>query len=99
MAGIKIGDRVGAIESSNEGRIKFYGYGTYQGRLVPKDKNVQFMGVSLKAINQPNHCIKLDNGELVWGCECWWGSEEKVKEMLAKAKTITFVPILRSNPR
>jgi hypothetical protein len=30
----------------------------------------------------PNPTIKLDTGKTVYGCECWWGSESKVKEMI-----------------
>ena len=31
-----------------------------------------------------NPRLKLDNGEVVWGCECWWGSEAKIKDMVEK---------------
>jgi len=29
-----------------------------------------------------NPRIRLDSGKIVWGCECWWGSEEGMKEHL-----------------
>jgi hypothetical protein len=29
-----------------------------------------------------NPRIRLDSGHVVWGAECWWGSEEKVKKQL-----------------
>ncbi len=31
-----------------------------------------------------NPCIKLDNGDIVWGRECWWGPEEEIKAQVAK---------------
>src|SRR6185437_10617072 len=41
-----------------------------------------------------NPRIKLDNGEVVWGRECWWGSEEEVKTKI-DGKTIVMCKILR----
>jgi hypothetical protein len=31
-----------------------------------------------------NPCIRLDSGDIVWGMECWWGPEEKVREQLER---------------
>lgn len=33
-----------------------------------------------------NPCIKLDNGETVWGYQCWWGPEDKVKASIGDRK-------------
>jgi len=43
--------------------------------LILTDEQVQ------EAINhfRLNPCIKLDNGEIVWGRECWWGDIEATK--------------------
>jgi hypothetical protein len=43
----------------------------------------------------PNPHIKLDDGKEVWGCECWWGPEDKIKAMVAdyEAKGAKIVPI------
>lgn len=70
----KVGDRVGAILSAKEGVVRFLGFGTYMGKEVPPE-NVGGFNIGL-----PNPKILLDNGEVVWGCECWWGPEEKVKK-------------------
>lgn len=77
-----IGDRVGAISHSKEDTVYFYGYGTYQGDSVPP-KNVGGFNIGC-----PNPEIKLDNGNSVYGCECWWGSEAKIKKELLKYKNI-----------
>lgn len=79
----KIGDRVGAILGSNEGTmtIEFLGYGTYTGDFIPSDA-VGFMGKTIAKLERTNPRIDLDSGQHVWGCECWWGSEDIVKERL-----------------
>lgn len=41
-----------------------------------------------------NPKILLESGEVVWGMECWWGSESKVKQMLENKK-VTIVSIER----
>ena len=41
-----------------------------------------------------NPKILLDSGDVVWGMECWWGSETKVKQMLENRK-VTLVAIER----
>lgn len=65
-----VGDRVGAILSADSTTVNLLGYGVYEGRVMNED------------IGFPNPCIKLDSGELVWGYQCWWGPEEKVKAMI-----------------
>jgi hypothetical protein len=35
-----------------------------------------------------NPRIKLDSGKTVWGCQCWWGPEDKIKERVMKRKVV-----------
>ena len=81
-----IGTRVGAILGSNKQTkvIDFLGYGVYEGDYVPQEA-VGMMADMLKEHKVNNPCIKLDSGQKVYGCECWWGSEEQVKEQLEDA--------------
>ena len=83
---VKVGDRVGAInglvEKDGKKVLEIFGFGTYIGEKVPEDDNVKFFGISLKEIGRANPCILLDNGKKVYGCECWWGPEEKVKKAI-----------------
>lgn len=37
-----------------------------------------------------NPRIRLDSGETIWGCQCWWASEDKVREAL-DGRTIVMV--------
>lgn len=64
----QIGMRIGAILSANRGTVKFLGYGTYQGDQVHPE------------FGFPNPKLVLDNGDTVWGCECWWGPEEQIRK-------------------
>lgn len=43
-----------------------------------------------------NPKIELDNGDVVWGAECWWGPEDKIDEQLDLAKEVRAVRIADS---
>jgi len=77
------GDRVGAISHSEGKRLFVFGYGVYLGHARPsecEEKPVGWMGDALVESDAENPLIRLDDGQHVWGCECWWGSEAYVKE-------------------
>lgn len=88
----KTGQRVGAVLSAHEDTVKFLGYGIYNGDHPPKEA-VGFMAETLYEGGVPNPQIKLDSGKVVYGCECWWGSEEKIKSQLEKYDKIIEVDI------
>jgi len=85
--GHKIGDRVGAIASANNDEIRVYGYGQYMGDVVPPPEITVF-GLSLAEMGHTNPKILLDSGQVVWGCECWWGPEDKIKESIGGRRVI-----------
>lgn len=35
-----------------------------------------------------NPKLELDNGDIVWGQECWWGSEEEVRRQFGNRKIV-----------
>ena len=84
----KKGDRVGAVLSSNEKIMYLLGYGTYEGDFVPGDEVVGFLAEEIRKLNLENPRIKLDNGKLVYGCECWWGSEDEIRKLESNHKVI-----------
>jgi hypothetical protein len=88
-----VGDRVGAILSASGDTCKLIGYGTYQGYHVPDDERVQIFGQSLKEIDRENPKIELDNGDIVWGCECWWGDEDAVKVEVSRYANVETIDI------
>ena len=85
---MKIGNRVGAIASADKEVVRFYGYGIYAGEEVPPKEVSEFHS----ELELKNPKIKLDNGKVVWGCQCWWGSEEKVKQMIGN-RTVEIVSL------
>lgn len=69
-----IGDRVGAILSANDQVVNLLGYGVYVGDEVHP------------GLGRPNPKIVLDNGDVVWGCECWWGPEGRIRQAIGDRK-------------
>ena len=85
----KIGERVGAILGQNEEEqtCKFFGYGIYEGDFV-LDENVKgHIADMMRELKIENPRIRLDTGKFVYGCECWWGSEKEIQEMLKKIES------------
>jgi len=78
---VRVGERVGAVLSSTGDEVLFLGYGVYEGDAVPREA-VGFMADALRGYGHKNPCLLLDSGKRVFGCECWWGSEACVREML-----------------
>jgi hypothetical protein len=87
----QIGDRVGALLKGEGDTVWLLGYGVYQGYQTPDPSlGVKFFGLDL---DHPNPCIKLDSGQLVFGCECWWGDEAGVKQTVARYAKVIDVDI------
>jgi len=87
-----IGQRVGAVSHSEEDTIFIFGYGTYAGDEVP-DSAGGWMGKMLAEEKVTNPKIVLDNGKVVWGCECWWGSEEQIQKAAAGFQHVVEIDI------
>lgn len=84
----KIGMRVGALKCAKMGFVEMYGYGVYEGDFVPPKETGGFN------IGIENPRIKLDNGDVVYGCECWWGEEVQFKKkFIEKAIEVKIVSI------
>jgi len=81
-----VGDRVGAILSMDESSVKLLGFGVYDGDLEPPMTPVgvtqgQFEEMTGSRFLNPR--ITLDNGSVVWGYQCWWGSESDVRAKIS----------------
>lgn len=76
------GDRVIAILSYDDqaGKVYSFGSGTYEGKFPLPEWALGYN------FGQENPKITLDNGDVVWGCECWWGSEECIKNLFPEDK-------------
>jgi hypothetical protein len=88
----KVGARVGAILEVNENNVKFFGYGKYVGDFVPQEA-VGFLATFFKDTQKKCPKIELDSGKIVYGCECWWEEEEKVKRILSSYDSVENVDI------
>lgn len=80
----KPGDRVGAICGSGvDGGVNFFGYGIYQGyHPLPVGTQTPFGVIEDERDSFPNPKILLDSGDVIYGCQCWWGNEEAVRAHL-----------------
>lgn len=87
----KKGERVIAIASQEDGVIYSFGSGVYTCDEIPPEGIIGPFG----QVITPNPKIELDTGEVVWGCECWWGPEEMVKERYLKegVKVVLITPL------
>ena len=83
----EVGARIGAILGSDDKTVKLLGYGVYEGDFVPPETTGGFN------TGRPNPRLKLDSGKVVWGCECWWGSEAKMKSEIEKWTAAGYVII------
>jgi hypothetical protein len=86
----KAGERVGAILGTKDKVVELLGYGIYEGDFDPDNPTkdspqaVGFVAEISRRDGRVNPRIRLDNGKIVWGCECWWGSENAVKARLSQ---------------
>jgi hypothetical protein len=85
----KIGDRVVAVFESADNIVKIFGEGIYDGDFVPYEAAGN-MAKMLSELDMKNPRIRLDNGKIVYGCECWWSSVDKFKE---QTKNMTIVQV------
>ena len=89
----KIGDRVGCFLSVVRNTALFLGYGTYVGDEVPPNEGQTSLTSYLSGLRKANPKIVLDSGDIVWGCECWWGPEEEVKAECARLEKVIPITI------
>jgi len=96
--------RVGAILSASDEEVRLLGYGAYLGEQHPPFGPFGFsydeivrdwaLGFDSAELAQAfcdayvNPCIRLDSGVVVWGMQCWWGDEERVKKMIGSRRVV-----------
>jgi len=98
----KVGTRVGAILEVNECDVKFLGFGQYVGDFIPEEA-VGFLATFFKETHKPCPRIKLDSGKTVYGCECWWEEEKRVKKVILQGHSLTqklvYYQSMKNDPR
>tara|TARA_S200002703_G_C3775790_1_gene238878 strand:- start:189 stop:509 length:321 start_codon:yes stop_codon:yes gene_type:complete len=101
----EVGTRVFAVLSANEDEVRLIGCGKYLGDLPisDADENVRLFGMSPQEVSEHapdlcNPCLEMDDGTIVWGCECWWGPEDNMDEM-TKGRKIVDVDITKERAK
>jgi len=56
--------------------VHLLGFGVFDGDQVLPEQLALFEG-------HKNPRLTLDNGKQVWGIQCWWGAEDKIKDKIA----------------
>lgn len=94
FTGVPVGARVGVIQAADDDEVRLLGYGVRLEDSVPiqvagKHNTVlEMMHVS----NLTNPTMRLDDGTLVYGAECWWGPENSVKTWIGERRVINVKP-------
>jgi len=75
------GMRVGVFYSCTETTLALLGYGVYEGEEIPpEDILMPEVGPpALVGLALPK--LRLDDGQVAWGCEIWWEREAYVKTL------------------
>ena len=86
--GEPVGTRVKLVSHIDDDTIYCFGYGIYEGFKrpcdFPKDQRpAGLLGQILVENEHDNPCIKMDDGNYIWGCECWWGEAEDLEAIFA----------------
>lgn len=79
---IERGERVGAMLSRRGRALNLFGYGTYLGEQPVGKQAAGWIAKVVRGHKTTNPTILLDDGQLVWGCECWWGTEAQVRRLV-----------------
>ena len=90
----KAGSRIGAIFGGDEETktVTFLGFGVYVEDAIPVEA-VGFLAELCQTVNRKNPRLELDNGTVVYGCECWWGPEAKIKGELEAYKEAGYTVV------
>ena len=102
MSKTPVGARVGALLSANNTEVHLLGFGVYDGEQEPPfgpmgapKEDYEAVLKEMKDAGQvpadyiwKNPRITLDNGRVVWGCQCWWGPEESIRRRIEGLKII-----------
>lgn len=84
----RIGERVGAIHTTSADEVQLFGFGVYAGREVPGPEAAGWMAEMVRDLGHSNPKIVLDSGKAVYGCECWFGPEAEVLEMIGDRRVV-----------
>lgn len=100
MPQFKIGDRIMAVRNQDNAKkiLYIFGSGTYEGEDIPPDEIPGGRDMRIRGFTNPK--LVMDDGTVIWGMECWWGDETKMKEIPEEfGLKIQVVKPLRLQPK
>lgn len=91
-----VGARVGAIRNADLNAVQLYGYGVYDGEQIAPfgplgctaEQYRRITGRPMPLVK--DHRITLDDGRVVWGIECWWAPEDRVRSEIGNRLVIAI---------
>lgn len=90
MTKTQINSRVGAMLYADDKQVCLLGYGVYEGDHVPPAE----VNTLFAELNIPNPRITLDDGRVVWGCQCWWGPEHVIQAKIGTREVVNHTEAL-----
>ncbi len=102
MSRAPVGARVGAILKADNTEVHLLGFGIYDGEHEPPFgpmgapkaeydawlEEAKAAGHVAQDYAWKNPRITLDDGRVVWGCQCWWGPEEAIRKHIEGLRVI-----------
>jgi len=86
--GAKAGDKIFAATHADGDHVYFLGFGVYEGDEVPTEDAVGMTASLLRMREHENPKLTLDSGEIVWGCECYWGPASEFRSFSNMRKVV-----------
>ena len=80
-----VGSRIFAISYADAVEVRLYGFGVRLPDALPIDAVGELAQYSR---DKPNPCLKLDNGDILYGCECHWDLEAWWDKFLMGRKVV-----------
>ena len=79
--------RVLCVSHTAAGKVFIFGEGNYVGDTIPSEE-AQGMGPMMRERKALNPTIELDSGEVIYGCECWWGPLDAANKKYAELERV-----------
>lgn len=86
------GKRVGAIKSFDKDTLRVFGFGEYIGDEIPPANSIGYSRI-MSSGNQKDRKILLDDGNVIYGGECWLFDELEVRKSLKEYEHVEYEDI------
>ena len=80
-----VGSRIFAISYADAAEVRLYGFGVRLPDALPLDAAGE---LAERSRDKLNPCLELDNGDVLYGCECHWELESWWDQFLMGRKIV-----------